>query len=380
MRTVEVGTISYANDSTLHFIVFATNNGYQSGLTWVPQGFLANGQVPYGTPGGSQVTITVEVMAFTNPNFYPSPGYWVWVSLSPGTGGWAGYYPISQFSGPFTNGADNFQIGGEVVETPQPGWISRMGSGADPHAGSGQATYFSGNRYRIGDGSSHSTFIPGQSNGSQTGSTVPTDYGIVSALNGYYAFYAGSLSRNFWGTNYGYQWNPLPNDWAGGEYKGECYNGAYLTGLSKYTSGSQQAHAVQCGPDGKAPSSSQCYPIGFHNGDHRIWNDNGWEWDQNYFKGECGAREIVQGVAQTTSGYLDTLLCCPLNVTAHGQSNCNSQVFYSSNSSGYGGVDWDYYTYKGECPAGQYVAGVSIGRGNGYGIAGSPHALLCCTP
>jgi hypothetical protein len=144
-----------------------------------------------------------------------------------------------------------------------------MGSGADPLSGSGQALYFS-NSFVVTSSGSDNTFVLGQGNqSSSTGSTNPTEYGLINSSNG--AFYVGNTPRSFWTTNYGYQWNPLLSDWAPYEYKGECYQGSYVTGLSKFPSGANQAHAVQCGPAGKTLSApSQCHAVGFHGVDNRV--------------------------------------------------------------------------------------------------------------
>jgi len=111
------------------------------------------------------------------------------------------------------------------------------------------------------------------------------------------------------------------------------------------------------------------------------------DWDPGYYKAECPAGWYTQGVSQSTSGALNSLLCCPINTSLEGQtpapaasgSTCTVQTVYNQNSSAYSPPDWDYGFYKAECPGGQsaaqYVAGVSA-FANGSGI---PHAILCCT-
>jgi hypothetical protein len=391
MRTVEAGTISYANDNVLHFIVYATNNGYQNGVLFTSMGFLANGQILYGSdagnygwPGGIQQSVLVQIIRYSGqPGI--ADGYWIWVTFNPGSsntsGGWVGYYGLSGFTGSFYNGADSFQIGGEVAEQNQ-AWINRMGSGADPNAGFGQATYFfAGESFVVNGTGTHSNFVLGQANSSSsTGSTRPSDYGMVSDSGG---FYVGNLPHKLWGTNYGYNWNPLSYDWAGGEYKGECYNGAYITGMSKFTSGLNQVNAIQCGPDGQQPSGVPS-AFSFHAATVRRTTDGNWDWDYGYYKGECAANEIVQGVAQTTGGYLDALLCYPSTINqARSQTTCNVQSFYSGDSAGYVSSavpDWDYGHYKAQCNYGQYVAGVSTVASTANGVVGAPHAILCCSP
>jgi hypothetical protein len=165
-------------------------------------------------------------------------------------------------------------------------------------------------------------------------------------------------------------------DWDSGSYKGQCPLGEAITGLSRYaTASNHQAHAVQCGSltVGNSGTLFGCNERTFDPGDNRGADFN-WDWDSGYFKAECSPGEFVQGVAQSTSGTLDGILCCA-GVVSH--SACDVQVFDSHNSSAYGRPDWDYGYYKGQCPKGQYVAGVSAFAGSPQG---APHAILCCSP
>ncbi len=56
------------------------------------------------------------------------------------------------------------------------------------------------------------------------------------------------------------------------------------------------------------------------------------------------------------------------------QSNCKVEEFYNGDSVDFGpsSPQWDPFYYKGQCPAGYYVAGVSSTA------SGAPHRLLCC--
>ena len=50
-------------------------------------------------------------------------------------------------------------------------------------------------------------------------------------------------------------------------------------------------------------------------------------------KDECAANEYVQGVAETTSGYLDGILCCPGTIPVPGHYRCGAvQVSYAQTS------------------------------------------------
>jgi hypothetical protein len=179
----------------------------------------------------------------------------------------------------------------------------------------------------------------------------------------------------FWGQNSGYQFNPMPSDWANGFYKGECEQGEAVTGLSAVPSGVRQAHGVLC--SGWVPTNTGCQVQGFNS---TLPGNPAWDWDVNYLKAECPANFYVEGVSQSTAGVLNSILCCPTAgaTLAMSASTCGgaAQNFYGQNSSGYGGPDWDNGYYKGQCPAGQVVAGVS--EVTKQSPVGAPHAILCC--
>jgi hypothetical protein len=61
-----------------------------------------------------------------------------------------------------------------------------------------------------------------------------------------------------------------------------------------------------------------------------------------------------------------------------GHNACEAQVFYSGDSHDYTPPDWDPGFYKGQCPSGQYVAGISTPAYGAVGATGAAHALLCC--
>jgi hypothetical protein len=114
------------------------------------------------------------------------------------------------------------------------------------------------------------------------------------------------------------------------------------------------------------------------------WGPNYPDWDPKYYKAQCAPKEFVAGVAQNLSGQVDGILCCAGNVTASScEDRTNAEVFYNSDShsrTAIGGVDWDRGYYKGQCPAGWYVQGVSaVSSGTGQ-VAGAAHALRCCRP
>ena len=178
--------------------------------------------------------------------------------------------------------------------------------------------------------------------------------------------------------NFGFRRENWPGetDWASDTYKGECGLGQPVTGLSKYLGDQNQAHAVLCGTTTiSGYSQASCHGIGFYPAN----NPPGLgDWDPYYVKGECAANEYVQGIGQDRDGLLNAIYCCQGCVT---HSACDSQVFYSGDSAGYGtSPDWDPQFSKGQCPAGQYVAGVGVVYFPSTGTPGAPHAILCCTP
>jgi hypothetical protein len=190
--------------------------------------------------------------------------------------------------------------------------------------------------------------------------------------------------------NSGIWWNQSfdpgsSGEWNYGSYKGTCWTGQPITGVSKYTQ-AIASHAVQCGGARYVATQSNCHLTAVGTSDNRADTDGGWDWDVGSYKTECAANEYAQGVSQTTSGQLDGILCCPAStynytaLKALGHNSCSSQVFYSGNSGGYESPDWDYGYYKGQCPGGQYVAGVSTPAYSSIGTYGAAHAMLCCSP
>lgn len=204
----------------------------------------------------------------------------------------------------------------------------------------------------------------------------------VNGGGGTEGYCVNSYGGLFWGQNFGLMWSPIPDygDWSPGNYKGECAPGQPLIGLSQYTSGAGQAHAVMCGSTGTSgdfPQSQSCETLNFggSNGGVQWYSDPApvGDWASGFFKGECSKNQFVAGVGQSQSGGTDALLCCPGSV---GHNSCNAQPFSSGNMANSSTpYDWDYGYYKAECNNGQYVAGVSVAQSNG-----APHSILCCSP
>jgi len=403
MQTVEAGWQVINNHATPSFFIDDTNNGYNSncnigGLVghcpiWLvyPGATLKVGDaLPYSVPSGDQREIRIIIENFSS----------TWSVYAAGS--WAGYFSTSDFFGTMQTAANTFSVGGEVSDSRDM-WSTPMGSGADPGAGFGQAAYVHDMYACIHNGGCSYDFSIDCVSDLVPSYTYRTDLPAGALWANW--FYYGDAPHAFWGANYGVtDWSPTnPKDWALNSYKAECGTqssygfGVPVTGISKATSGSQRpAQAVHCGPNGMSTTLANCHAIqfgqainannptqGFLNEDVGQFPSTSGDWDPYYWKGECAANEFVSGVSQFAfapyQGGLDRILCCPGSVT---HANCGTQAFDSGNSPGFltNSPDWDQGYYKGQCQSGQYVAGVSAIANGNYGVVGSAHALLCCSP
>lgn len=279
-----------------------------------------------------------------------------------------------------------------------PMWVVPMGTGASATMGYGQAAYV--HDFSVFDTGGWSwNFSPMDVNDGGLSRGV-YDHSTSNPHPNYWAnaFFFGNtpavLQPNNWGYLTPYNWNPVGYDWANGYYKGECgYGtnfpagsmGSPLTGLSQSAfDGLHGAHAVLC----NFPAIYQRQPMlyGYVFRLRRELLQSGM-WDYSYAILECAVGDYAIGVSANTNG-IHNILCCPgqydsgPNRVSLRQSSCSVQVFYSQDSSGFGpnGVQWDPWYYKGQCPPGQYVAGLSKVYTSSQGVVGAPHALLCCNP
>jgi len=373
LQTVEVGwnvdpgLYAGNNPQSAHLFIFSTVDGYKHGcynntgsgcvsFIVAPQANFAPGQTLTAAALGTAPT---KLLLRTQNG---DAGY--------GATGWnvrgVGVYPASAFNGTMTTSASRYLVGSEVYDHTQTttagngGWLVPMGSGAAANAGSGQAAYWD----RL------SAFGPGTSSSSSFGTPTTENGPNFSFLQVADRTYVGSVPDVWWGQDFGFQFSPI-GDWFFGSYKGECQLGYPVTAVSSNTSGGN-SHALMCGQQRLAMTTgADCYARPLGSVDNRAFTDNGWDWDFGSVKVECESNFFVQGVAQSTSGTLDAILCCPGSV-AH--RSCNAEIFESSDSPSYsGGPDWDPSSYKGQCPSGKYVAGVSR-------RSGAAHGLLCCNP
>lgn len=394
-QTVEIGWsvdpgVYYLNNPTApHLFIYATNNNYTSGcynnlgsscLTFlVPQGavFTPGQTLTSGVVGGTQQDL--GVFTVWQPQIGSTPPCWyVFVALNTGNTYPLGCYPASDFSGQMQTSASIFQAGGEVSDSTNGSWVVPMGIGSSPAAGFGQSAYMYGYEACTGTGSQETCNFsftdPGPTENAYAESTSPA--APPQTPSGWPYFYYGMAPEAFWGQNWGSNFSPTnPLDWSWNNYKGECGPQVAITGVSRSAS-AIWTHGIQCGQGLIANNESGCYERNMYQYDNRGDNDNGWDWDPNNYKDECAANEFVQGIAQTQSGHLAGILCCPGNVT---HQNCSAQVFYNGNSSAFtsSSPDWDLYYYKGQCTGSQYVAGISTPDDANVGAA---HAVLCCSP
>jgi hypothetical protein len=161
-------------------------------------------------------------------------------------------------------------------------------------------------------------------------------------------------------------------DWQPGSWKAECGASQALLGVSMALKDGN-AHAALCSADQRAyATTGEPKNLVFSGGDSRDAQSP--DWDQGYYKGECGAHEFVVGVSQTLDHKMTSILCAR-SKAGLARKDCKTQVFAGRDSREPGGSrpDWDPGFYKGECGAGRYVAGVSRDMKNGR-----PHAIYCC--
>ena len=204
--------------------------------------------------------------------------------------------------------------------------------------------------------------------------------GSTMEPNGDCLVQAPHVTGVFWNQDYGYPAvsPPALGDWSPGNYKGQCALGSPIIGVSRAIN-ALESHAVECGAPtlSTGPSGGQCYMRQAYPYDNRGTTDSGQDWDPGAYKTECAANEYVAGISQAANGVLESVLCCAATV-AH--ASCDAQVFYNNDSPAYGGPDWDPGYYKGQCPDGQYVAGISTPAYSAVGTGGAAHAVLCCSP
>ncbi len=421
-QTVEAGTINTGTATTAQVFMFATNSGYGptgtcyaggnpcgNGLAWhtnpsPPVPLYPYENLPTSILGGSaaqqhelQLSVVKQVSGGVTQ-------WWIQGGVDASFVGWLGYF--DGYSGDMaTTGGSIFQAGGEVGDitpgssstTPPyyvPTWTVPMGSGQAATTGFTHAAYVH-DAYPC---TSSSCLIPPAGQTASMNYTNWPNYqysSIPAAPSATNApsqtawsswFYYGNAPRTFLG-NYGSSWAPIT--WGGSNNKAECavvspnntsYDVEPMIGVSESPSANHNAHSVLCGPHTMlrttTPSSCHEVPFGAPSNNNNCWTNcfGANDWDSGYYKGTCGAGEVVSGVSENSSGQIASLLCCPAAGVAG--TSCNDQYIYNTSPS----PDWDSGYDKAQCPAGQYILGVSANSVASQGPVGAAHALRCCTP
>jgi hypothetical protein len=200
----------------------------------------------------------------------------------------------------------------------------------------------------------------------------------------------------FWGAvlpqadqNYGFPNSLASSDWSWLNYKAQCSSGQFMIGVSQDP---HEAHAntIHCGSvsqTANADGGGTCHGVLFDPQDDLETSVDG-DWDLGYSMAECDTTEYAAGLSQSQSGAIDGLLCCVGNVS---HSSCTpTDVDYRQTSADLADRPWAFGDYVGQCPPGQYLAGISAtpagtstgngGAPDGGGSPGAPHRLLCCSP
>ena len=357
-----------------HLFIYSTVNGWVSPPVAGSGCYNDVGQFcePWVTEPGAGA---MPGMALPNSTWDGSRDYYLQLSveyvsdLGNGQPGWQidglGGYPSANFNGDMQTQAWSYQVGGEVfdhraVNDPSE-WMVPMGSGSAPTAPGVSAGMFENIQV-------YAPYYGWIAYFNRMTCTVPTyycgDYFGSGTSNGTY----GPLA-NVWAENYGSQWSPVGN-WApySTDLRGECPLGIPVTGLSATPAGTS-SYAIQCGQWNYTPPSNgtTCYQRNILYGDNRGYNEG--DWDVGYVKAECAGNEYVQGVAQTASGYLDAVLCCPGTTPVPDHYRCGAaEVTYAESA-----PSFDPQNLDASCTPGNYVAGVSRQPN------GAVHRILCCS-
>jgi hypothetical protein len=364
-QTVEVGFtvdpwLNSGDAVNPHLFVYSTTTAYASGC------YNNNGNCdgPFLLTPGALYTPGMTLAASGFGGAYQTINFETYFGSAGGSNAWiifnVGYYPASNFHSSMATGSAGIYRAGYEVYDQSGQWVVPIGSGAEARAGYGQAAYVD--------------FMDAYSPGNGWSASFDSIYSTISAYgayptNGYY--FAGNVPKVWWGQDYGDSFSPK-GDWASGYDKGQCPNGHPVIGDSESET-ANNSHGIRCGQQVFQTNGAACYARNITNGDNRGYTDNGWDWQPGFIKDECAANEYAQGLSQGQNGYIHGLLCCPGSVT---HQSCEAQAFYSSNSPAFGsGPDTDIGYFKGVCPAGQYVAGISQNIPDG-----AAYSILCCSP
>jgi hypothetical protein len=104
--------------------------------------------------------------------------------------------------------------------------------------------------------------------------------------------------------------NRVPSDWDFGYWKSECGLNEYVSGVSQVP-GSGNSHGLRCSSasmTNNGTANCETHNVG---GAEDRGNTAEGDWDNGYYKSECGAGKVVVGVSASTSTYKPhRILCC----------------------------------------------------------------------
>jgi hypothetical protein len=184
-------------------------------------------------------------------------------------------------------------------------------------------------------------------------------------------------------------------DWMYGYWKGECgydtadgENTPILAGVSTNIVQTTfffdwWTQAILCSSSTISVSKSvNDYVLVIASSDDRKDTSTG-DWAPGMYKAECGARDVMVGLAQTTnSGGADlvgTRCMGTLNVSGASDCQSNSNWFQDARESPTFDGDWSYGYYKAQCGEGRYIKGVARYPTQTDELA-QEATILCCTP
>ena len=171
---------------------------------------------------------------------------------------------------------------------------------------------------------------------------------------------------------FGQDGNGASADWDAGYYKGDCGNGAAVTGLSVNTT-LTAAHALLCMT--VSPNfSDNAGAILMANGGNQVFSRNG-DWDAGHWKVECALGQYVSGLSMDAKSSAIHAVRCSANasLTNGGQNACETHLLGKEDRGDTRSGDWDPSYFKTECSAGKSVYGVSFNPATTL-----PSRILCC--
>jgi hypothetical protein len=167
-------------------------------------------------------------------------------------------------------------------------------------------------------------------------------------------------------------------DWDANFFKGDCPPYGETVGLSvSNVNGRPNSIACLLKNSSNSPATGEfARVLGGTQDNQRIYPRNG-DWDQGYFKWECGLNEYVSGFSQgATDNNLHEIRCAKGQFANGGRNLCETH-FTGNGQDDRGsleGGDWDTGYYKAQCSDNKLIFGVSVNP-----TTFKPHKILCCS-